>query len=156
MRIDFETSANCGGENASVQSGYASRLVCLTAPSRLTIRMSGNVETHNAGYELADARVDGGIICAGGSYGELGECAMREANADGSIELDVGNHLIELSASTVDELYHTGAYPHQRGIVIAGGGLKYFPSVWVARSFSGLLQASHRSIDSQRTSCSVH
>jgi hypothetical protein len=72
--------------------------------------MSGNVETHNAGYELADARVDGGIICAGGSYGELGQCAMREANADGSVDLEAGDHLIELSASTVDELYHTGAY----------------------------------------------
>ena len=35
---------------------------------------------------------------------------MRQANADGSIDLDVGDHLIELSASTVDELYHTGAY----------------------------------------------
>jgi hypothetical protein len=110
LRISFETSENCGGSNANVQSGYASRRVCLTAPSRLTVRMSGNVETHNAGYELADARVDGGIICAGGSYGELGQCAMREANADGSVDLEAGDHLIELSASTVDELYHSGAY----------------------------------------------
>ncbi len=72
--------------------------------------MTGLVETQNAGYEQGEARVNGQSVASGGSYQEGGGCAMREATASGSIDLPAGEHLIELSASTNDPLYHVGAY----------------------------------------------
>jgi hypothetical protein len=110
VRIGFEDSENCGGPNANTQSGTASRRVCLSTPQRLTISMTGLVETQNAGFEEAEARVNGQVVASGGSYEEGGGCTMREATANGSIDLPAGEHLIELSASTNDPLYHVGAY----------------------------------------------
>jgi hypothetical protein len=72
--------------------------------------MTGLVETQNAGYEEAEAHVNGQVVASGGSYGESGGCTMRETAAGGSIDLPAGEHLIELSASTNDPLYHVGAY----------------------------------------------
>jgi hypothetical protein len=110
VRISFEDSANCGGSNALTQHGTATRRVCLDVPMRLTIQMVGLVETQNAGFEVAEARVDGQLVASGSSFGEEGGCVMRETSDQGSIDLAAGEHLIELSASTNDELYHVGAY----------------------------------------------
>jgi len=72
--------------------------------------MVGLVETQNAGYEQAQAQVDGLPVASGGSFEEGGGCAMRAASASGSIDLAPGEHLIELTASTIDPQYHVGAY----------------------------------------------
>jgi len=72
--------------------------------------MSGVVETQNGGYEQAEARVDGAVVASGGSFEEGGGCTMKAASAGGSILLQPGDHVIELSATTVDGLYHVGAY----------------------------------------------
>jgi hypothetical protein len=50
------------------------------------------------------------VIASSGSYEEGGGCTMWQATANGSIDLPAGEHLIELSASTNDPLYHVGAY----------------------------------------------
>jgi hypothetical protein len=72
--------------------------------------MTGLVETQNGGFEQAEARVNGQVVASGGSYEEGGGCTMREATASGFIDVSAGEHLIELSASTNDPLYHVGAY----------------------------------------------
>ncbi len=110
VRISFEDSENCGGPNANTQSGTASRRVCLSTPQRLSIHMTGVVERQDYGYETAEARVNGTPVVSGGSVGEGLGCAMTTVNADGSIDLSVGEHLIELSASMNDPRYHVGAY----------------------------------------------
>lgn len=110
VRISFEDSYVCGGPNANTQSGTASRRVCLNAPKRLTVHMTGNVERQDFGFEYGETRVNGAVIASGGSVGEGLGCAMTTVNADGSIDLPAGEHLIELSASTNDPLYHVGAY----------------------------------------------
>jgi hypothetical protein len=110
LRINFHDSQNCGGSNPSTQSGTATRQVSLAVPRTLSISMSGVVETQNGGYEQAEARVDGSLVASGGSFEEGGGCTMKAASAGGSILLQPGDHVIELSASTVDGLYHVGAY----------------------------------------------
>jgi hypothetical protein len=110
VRISFEDSENCGGPNANTQSGIASRRVCLSTPQRLSIHMTGVVERQDYGYETAEARVNGTPVASGGSVGEGLGCAMTTVNVNGSIDLPAGEHLIELSASTNDPLYHVGAY----------------------------------------------
>jgi hypothetical protein len=72
--------------------------------------MTGFVETQNGGFEQAEARVNGQVVASGGSYEEGGGCTMRAATASGSIDLSPGEHVIKLSASTIDPLYHVGAY----------------------------------------------
>jgi hypothetical protein len=72
--------------------------------------MTGVVERQDYGYETAEARVNGTPVASGGSVGEGLGCAMTTVNVDGSIDLPAGEHLIELSASTNDPLYHVGAY----------------------------------------------
>jgi hypothetical protein len=110
VRIDFEDSANCGGSNFETQYGFASRRVCLSAPKRLTVHMTGNVERQDFGFDYGETRVNGALVASGGSVGEGLGCAMTIVNADGSIDLPAGDHLIELYSSTNDPLYHVGAY----------------------------------------------
>ena len=110
VRIGFDDSKNCAGMNANTQSGTASRRVCLSTPQRLTINMTGYVETQNGGFEHAEARVNGQVVASGGSYEEGSGCTMREATASGFSDVSAGEHLIELSASTNDRLYHVGAF----------------------------------------------
>jgi hypothetical protein len=110
VRISFEDSYICGGSNFNTQYGFASRRVCLNAPKRLTVHMVGNVERQDYGFEYGEARVNGALVASGGSVGQGLGCAMTIVNADGSIDLPAGDHLIELYASTNDPLYHVGAY----------------------------------------------
>lgn len=110
LRISFENSENCGGSNALTQHGSASRRICLEVPMRLTVQMVGLVETENAGFEVGEARVDGQLVASGSSFEEGGGCVMRGTSANGFIDLAAGEHLIELSASTNDGLYHFGAF----------------------------------------------
>ena len=110
LRISFEDSQNCGGPNGTTQSGTASRRVCLCVPMRLTINMVGVVERQDFGYEQAAALVNGLPVCTGGSVGEGLGCEMTTVTPSGSIDLPPGEHLIELTASTVDPQYHVGAY----------------------------------------------
>jgi hypothetical protein len=77
---------------------------------RLTINMVGAVERQDTGYEQADARVNGVLVAAGGSIGEGLGCQMTTVTAGGFIDLEPGEHLIELFASTIDPQYHVGAY----------------------------------------------
>lgn len=110
VRINFEDSANCGGSNFDTQSGTASRRVCLSVPTRLTVHMGGMVERQDFGYDFAETRVNGMPIASGGSLGEGLGCAMTTVHADGTIDLPAGEHLIELFSSTNDPLYHVGAF----------------------------------------------
>lgn len=72
--------------------------------------MVGVVERQDFGYEQASARVNGQPVCSGGSVGEGLGCAMTTVTPSGSIDLSPGEHVIELSASTIDSQYHVGAY----------------------------------------------
>jgi hypothetical protein len=110
VRIDFEDSYVCGGSNFDTQTGTASRRVCLSVPTRLTVHMIGFVERQDFGFEYAETRVNGMPIASGGSLGEGLGCAMTTVNADGTIDLPGGEHLIELFSSTNDPLYHVGAF----------------------------------------------
>jgi hypothetical protein len=110
IRINYEDSTECGGTNFNTQGGSAIRRVCLSRPRRLIVTMTGMVETHRAGYELAYVYVNNLLVAWGQSYEENGGCTMREATASGFIDLPAGEHLIELWSSTGDELYHVGAY----------------------------------------------
>lgn len=110
VRISFEVSWNCGGTNSNTQYGTASRHICLCEPTRLTINMTGLVERQDTGYEQAEARVNGTVICSGASVGEGLGCSMATVNPSGTIDLPAGEHIIELSASTIDGAFHTGAY----------------------------------------------
>lgn len=110
LRISFEDSLNCGGPNATIQWGMATRQVCLCVPMRLTINMVGVVERQDFGFEQAFARVNGLPVCSGGSVGEGLGCGMTTVTPSGSIDLPPGQHMIELNASTVDPMYHVGAY----------------------------------------------
>jgi hypothetical protein len=110
VRIDFEDSYVCGGSNFNTQTGTASRRVCLSVPTRLTVQMIGMVERQDFGFEYAEARVNGMPIASGGSLGEGLGCAMAPTSAFGTIDLPAGEHLIELFSSTNDPLYHVGAF----------------------------------------------
>lgn len=110
VRIEFEDSHICGGANSNIQTGTASRRVCLNAPTRLKVQMVGLVERHSFGREVAVTRVDGMPMASGSSLGDGLGCAMAQTHAFGTIDLPAGEHLIELFSSTVDPLYHVGAY----------------------------------------------
>jgi hypothetical protein len=110
LRISFQDSGNCGGPNNFTQFGTATRTVCLNGPARLTVHMVGRVERQDFGFEYGEARVNGMLICSGGSFGEGLGCAMADNTADGTIDLTPGEHLVELYANTNDQLYHVGAY----------------------------------------------
>lgn len=110
VRISFEDSSNCGGTNSDTQHGNASRRVCLCAPTRLTINMIGLIERQDTGYEQAETRVNGTLICSGASVGEGLGCLMATVSVSGTIDLPAGDHLIELTGSTIDGAFHTGAY----------------------------------------------
>lgn len=77
---------------------------------RLTVLMSGFVERQDTGYEQAETRVNGVVVASGASVGEQLGCAMAPAFAVGSIDLPPGEHLIELFASTIDGMFHVGAF----------------------------------------------
>jgi hypothetical protein len=72
--------------------------------------MIGVVERQDAGYEQAEARVNGVPVATGGSVGEGLGCAMAAVSAGGVIDLPPGEHVIELFSSTIDPQYHVGAY----------------------------------------------
>jgi hypothetical protein len=96
--------------NNNTQSGTALRRVRLDTPQRLRVSMAGLVETQNVGRDRAEVRVNGQLVASGASYQVGGGCAMAPAFAAGSIDLPPGEHLIELFASTVDPLFHVGAF----------------------------------------------
>jgi hypothetical protein len=77
---------------------------------RLTVSMVGFVERHRTGRERAETRVNGVVIASGASVGQQLGCVMAPAFAAGSIDLPPGEHLIELFASTIDPLFHVGAF----------------------------------------------
>jgi hypothetical protein len=110
VRISFGNSYVNGGPNANTQTGTASRSVCLNAPKRLTVHMTRNVERQDFGFDHSETCVNGALVATGGSVGEGLGCAMTTVNADGSIDLPAGDHLIKLYTSTNDPLDHVGAY----------------------------------------------
>ena len=96
--------------NATIQQGIATRHVCLCAETKLTINMNGVTEQNDANFEVGVAKVNGTTICSGASVDNNLLCEMINASASGFVILPAGEHDIELTASTVDALFHVGCY----------------------------------------------
>lgn len=144
LKIEFEDSASgeCGGTCGIGQSiNLYTKIETRADGGVLTADLTGNVETYNPGFERLtvtinasdgssvsktiqsvknrqfDANSDGtNIPCD-----QLGDCCQMEIVSDSmSINLPKGCHTIEVSSSTIDELWHKNAY-HEINFTMQGG-----------------------------------
>lgn len=114
--IRFEDSANCGGTNDRVQSGTAIAKFQLRSRRQLTLNLTGRVETQNPGFERISVSLKQGgrvtTLLSAQSTGANGGCAMEDKalGMGMSRSLPPGRYELRIESSTIDGLFHSGAY----------------------------------------------
>jgi hypothetical protein len=114
LKVTWENSSDCGGNNSNIQSATATINMTTTKTQKVGLSWSGVGELEAPGYENMEVYIDGNLIgkaqAAGGDKG----CAMGPVvsvnNYPNGYTLPAGNHTISINATTKDRFYHTGAY----------------------------------------------
>jgi len=127
VRMDFENDAECAAYhdppfNNHTQFATASAVITVApgCPARLTVDWIGVGEKHEIDFERITNRVDGVVVANAHSPGNDGhQCDSGMGPAvprSGSpvppqqIVLNPGFHLLEITTTTGDPLYHWGAF----------------------------------------------
>lgn len=115
IRFNVEDSANCGGLNANIQSGTATAIINVTGKTKImAVSLSGLGELQAANFEVMKLTLDGILIISSTSPGTAGGClsgpVVVSTLVNGPYLLPVGIHTLTLTFSTVDRLFHKGAF----------------------------------------------
>jgi len=115
IRFNIEDSVNCGGSNANIQRGIATATINVTGGIRImTVSLSGLAERQSTGFESMKLALDGITIISstspGGNLGCLMGPVVVSTLVNGPYLIPAGIHTLVLSFSTVDALYHKGAF----------------------------------------------
>lgn len=115
VRFEVEDSSDCGGSNASVQSGKARGTINITGQSRLlSIGIEGIGELEDTGFEATVVLIDGTPVMDAQSRGGGQGCTMGPVRVDaivpGPYLLEPGTHEILVDFSTGDPLFHVGVF----------------------------------------------
>jgi hypothetical protein len=108
LQFNFADSANCGGTNPSVQKGTACTVVDGEAGGKV-ISVSGNIEHQTAGFDCITVKIDGITVINICSNGDGAGCSMESRSGSAPIPAGPG-HVIDITISTVDGLFHKGAF----------------------------------------------
>lgn len=106
IAIDFEDSANCGGDNPDRQFGSATAKLVTNERRDMTVRLSGLVEQQNSGFDVGQFLLDGLTIATiEGQNDGLG-CVMGNQSITVTVPLEPGTYDIEFTGDTIDGRYH--------------------------------------------------
>jgi hypothetical protein len=114
LRIDWEDSSNCGGNNSNIQETTANVSITASQEEPIYINWRGIAEKHDTGFESVAVLIDGNLIgeatSPGGQQGcEMGEIISTNNYPDG-YTLTPGQHNITIIGNTGDGQYHRDAY----------------------------------------------
>jgi hypothetical protein len=116
LRIDFENDINCSKYNSNTQTSICKIFYNLSESSDVSISWTGLGETQDPCYDIVNIRVNGSLVayahapgggkgCGGGVGSVISSSAPPYVT-----NLKKGLNTIELSVTTNDPLFHTGAY----------------------------------------------
>jgi hypothetical protein len=114
VRVDFEDSKNCSGNNPNNQIATASVNIITSITQKIGLDWEGIGELQSTNYDKMEVFIDGVKIgsataAGGGQQCNVGPVISTSEFPDGYI-LDPGTHTITINATTNDGLFHTGSY----------------------------------------------
>jgi|694.fasta_scaffold25233_7 hypothetical protein len=115
LRIDFEDDGNCKKYNSFVQTSSCRFFYNLNEETEITISWTGKGEVQDPCYDIMNIRVNGSLVAFAHAPGGGGGCdgvgdVISFPNSPYTTTLNSGLNIIEISVTTKDPLYHSGAY----------------------------------------------
>ena len=116
LRLDWEDDWNCKNHNRWKQDAHAWVTIVVPRAMIMTVNWSGMGERNNPNSELMRVWVDDVMVCSahapGGGLGCLGGMGpvVSDPPPPQQVTLQPGPHTLRLYTSTVDALFHFGAW----------------------------------------------
>ena len=116
LKLNFETSHNCGGHNSDRQVATATTEFTLSKSATLTVNWIGRGETEADDYETMDMFIDGSSAAKAQSQenSKNSRCSTIPVISDPAppvrVQMNPGRHAINITLDTVDGSYNKQAF----------------------------------------------